>query len=247
MKTFKELFIDTGLIQGKVTSWCFGKDPVTEPYQTALAAGGNKYSLTASISFKSKSSVSQNKIGNYKIVFCAKLRSKIYRQDQNNESRWYIWETFGDSGCVVVAPSLFEEKTGINVYELAKTREFIDLQQKFKKCLKNGIKQAETLKKTLSEKEKPVYDTYLKSLNEVSEIIYRAPKFMEKTYILTNYDKFIREVLDKGYGKELKQRSKALSDYNTEIGKRFVGKVSDNELKAKERERLRKTLDNEDI
>ncbi len=70
---------------------------------------------------------------------------------------------------------------------------------------------------------------------------------MEKTYLLTNFDKFIREVLGKGYGKELKQRSKALSDYNTEIGKRFVGKVSDNELKAKERERLRKTLDNEDI
>lgn len=231
--SFKELFIDTGLMTTPKV-WCFGKDPVVSPVQVAFAAGAKMFSICAAISFTCPKVKENN---SFKIVFCAKLHSKIHRRDPANRSSWFIWQPIGTSGCLVLDPDKFEEMSGINVYKMARTNDFYRLQQTFKKVMKKGIDAAYDLKREISPEEQNQYETYLKSLEEASEIITQMPVFMEKSFRLVNYDKFTDELKKRGFGDELAKRGETMTQHHREVGKKFVDKVKQNALKSGEQER----------
>lgn len=239
--SFKELFLDTGLIT-KPHAWCFGQDPIVSPIQVAFAAGSKMFSLCAGYTFTCPNS--KDKDHNvYKVVFCAKLHSKIYRKDPSNRSSWFIWQPIGTSGCIVLDSDKFEEMTGVDVYKFVKTDIFRNGQKLFKNILAKGIAAAKELKKEVPREEQDQYDTYIKSLEEASGIITEVPDVNEKSYKLINYDKFREELKKQGYGAELRTRAANLSKFNTDIGKKFVDKVKRNELKAGEQDARAKADD----
>lgn len=230
--SFKEQFIDTGLIKD-ISAWCFGKDPIVSPVQVAFAAGAKMFSMCAAFSFTCPK-VKENNV--FKFVFCAKLHSKIYRKDPTNRSSWYIWQPIGKSGCIVLDSDKFEEMTGVDIYKFVKTDFFKQAQRIFQKILKKGILASEDLRKDVPEEDHNEFNTYLKSLEEASQIVTEIPDIMEKTFKLINYDKFRRELEQQGYGDELKQRGATMTKHHQEIGKKFVDKVKRNELKAGEQD-----------
>ena len=117
----------------------------------------------------------------------------------------------------------------------------------FQKILKKGIMASEDLRKDVPEEEHNEFNTYLKSLQEASEVIVEIPDIMEKTYKLINYDKFRRELEQQGYGAELKQRGEIMTKHHQNIGKKFVDKVKRNALKAGEQDaRAKHDLKNEE-
>ena len=75
-----------------------------------------------------------------------------------------------------------------------------------------------------------------KSLEEARDIVTEVPELNEKPYKLIDYDKFVQEIKDKGYEKELKDRSQKMADWNKKIGQRFMDRVKKNELKPGEQD-----------
>lgn len=231
--SLKKDFIDAGLMTPPKI-WCFGKDPIVSPIQVAFAAGAKMFSICAGMTF-SCPKVKENNV--FKFVFCAKLHSKIYRRDPSNRSSWYIWQPIGNSGCLVLDTDKFEAMTGINMYHLVRTPEFKGLQQTFKKVLHKGIDGAIELRREIPHEDEDQYETYIKSLQEAETIITQFPVIMDKSFKLINYDKFTDELKRKGYGGELTRRGEIMTKHHREIGKRFVDKVRQNELKAGEQEK----------
>jgi len=231
--SFKEQFIDTGLIKD-IKAWCFGKDPVVSPIQVAFAAGAKMFSVTAAFSFTCPKAKEHNQ---FKIVFCAKLHSKIFRKDPTNRSSWFVWQPIGNSGCLVLDSDKFEEMTGVDVYKFIRTDLFKNAQKIFKQLIEKGISSAIELRSEVKPEDENEYETYVQSLKEAAEIVTQFPEFMEKSYKLINYDRFRDELKKKGYGAELKRRGDIMTKHHREVGTRFVDKVKRNALKAGEQDR----------
>ena len=230
--SFKKEFIDGGIVDS-VKAWCFGAMPIVSPLQVKFAAGANKFSTCAAFSFTSSK---EKKFPSFKVVFCAKLHSKIYRQDPSNRSSWFIWQPIGDSGCIVLNSDKCEEIYGFDVYKFFKTSEFKAMQQAFRKKIENGIAEAKKLRKDIPLEGRVEYDTYIKSLEEAVKIVVEPPDLNEDEFKLIDYDKFRRELQKDGYGEELRSRAETMTKFHREIGKNFVDKVKRNELKAGEQD-----------
>ena len=231
--SLKRDFVDKGLMKD-LKAWCFGKDPVVSPIQVAFAAGAKMFSVCAAITFTCPK-VEQNNV--FKLVFCAKLHSKIFRKDPTNRSSWFIWQPIGKSGCMVWDTDKFESMTGIKIYDVVRTPEFKQLQQTFKKILAKGIDEAAALRKDVSREDEDEYSTYIKSLQEAQEIIGQMPVIMDKSYKLVDYDRFTDELKKQGYSDELHKRGDMMMKRNKDVGKKFVDKVKHNALKTGEQER----------
>ena len=237
--SFKKEFLDAGIVKD-VKAWAFGSTPVVSPLQVGFAAGNNKFSMCAAFSF---TSLKNDKFPTFKVVFCAKLHSKIFRRDPANRSSWYIWQPIGKSGCIVLDTDKCEEEYGFDFYKFIKTSEFKKAQKIFQKNILNGITEAKKLKDELPKEKQEEYDTYIKSLEEASTIITEIPDVNENTFKLIDFDKFIRELKDNGYGEELNSRGNTMTAYNRKVGTAFVDKVKRNALKAGEQDARAKAAD----
>ena len=234
--SFKENFIDTGLIKD-IKAWCFGKDPIVSPIQVAFSAGAKMFSSCAVFSFICPKIKEHNV---FKIVFCAKLHSKIFRKDPTNRSCWYIWQPIGSSGCLVLDIDKFEKMTGIDVYKFTRTDFFKKAQKIFKQLIDKGISKAIELRAEVKHEDENEYETYIQSLKEASEIVTQLPEFNDKSYKLINYDKFREELKKKGFEKELKMRGDAMTKSNTKIGRGFMNRVLGNAPKDEERAKAKR-------
>ena len=236
LSSFKEKFIDTKIVD-KVSWTCFGAFPIVNPIQVEFAAGSKMHSFTAGITFHSPTN---EKFPNFKIVFCAKLHSKIFRRDPSNRSHWYIWQPVGRSGALVIDSDKCEKEYGFDVYAFFRTKEFKEVQKKMKSYIQKGITAAKALAKDVEKEKQNDYNQCIKSLEEAAEIVMQFPTIEEKNQKLVNYDAFIDELKKQGYGGELKTRGGAMTDYARKVGTRFVDKVKRNALKAGEQDRAAK-------
>lgn len=232
--SFKKEFIDTGIVTS-VSTWCFGKDPVVSPIQVGYAAGANKFSICAGYTFTCPKAKDFNTL---KVVYCAKLHSKIFRQDPSNRSRWYMWQQIGKSGCIVLDSDQCEDIFGFDIYKFIKTAEFKKGQQYFAATLNKGISAANKIRDQIDKDNRNEIDTWISSLKEAVKIITEAPDINETEYKLIDFDKFRRELKDRGYGGELSQRSANNRQSYIDTGRRFINKVKANSLKAGEQDRI---------
>ena len=241
--SFKREFMDAGIVSS-AKFWAFGKDPVVSPLQVKFAAGGNKFSCCAAYAFTCPKN---EKFPDLKVVFCAKLHSKIFRRDPSNLSRWYIWQPIGKSGCMVLSADDAREQYGFDIFKFFKTSEFKRGQAEIKRLIEVGLKGAKKLYKEIGKEDLDEYSTFVKSLEEAKEIVDDVPSFEDKSYRLVDYDKFIRELQSGGFGEELKQRARAFKDWRTSSAKRFMDRVKINDLKAGEKARAedKKVQDND--
>ena len=230
--SFKKEFLDTGIVT-KAQSWCFGKDPIVSPIQVGFAAGNNKFSICAGYTFTCPKN---EKYPTLKVVYCPKLHSKTHRKDPANMTRWYLWQPIAKSGLLVLDSDKCEQEYGFDFYKFFKTDAFRAGQQIFKKAMTRGITEAMKLHDDLDEEKKEEFDTWIESLEEARDIVTEVPELNEKPYKLIDYDKFVQEIKDKGYEKELKDRSQKMADWNKKIGQRFMDRVKKNELKPGEQD-----------
>ena len=234
--SFKREFLDTGIITS-AKFWCFGKEPVVSPLQVKYAAGGNKFSCTAAYAFTSGKN---EKFPNFKVVFCSKLHSKVFRRDPNNLSRWYIWQPIGGSGCLVLSDEDAQEAYEFDIYKFFKTSDFKKGQSTIKRYMEKGIAEAKRLYKEVGKEGANEYATFIESLEEAKELVDDVPSFEDKSYKLIDFDKFLKEIKAGGYGEELRKRASTYTKFNADIGNRFLDRVRKNDLKAAERARKEK-------
>ena len=152
-------------------------------------------------------------------------------------SRWFLWQPVGNSGCLVLDSDKCEELYGFDFYKFYRTDLFRKGQLIFKKTLEKGIAEATPIADAVDPEDKNTYAEYMQSLKEAVEIVTQTPELNEKSFRLTDYDKFIAELKKKGYSDELAQRSAAKTQSDIGIGQRFMDKVKKNALKAGEQER----------
>lgn len=231
--SFKKEFLDTGIVTS-VQTWCFGKEPVVSPLQVAYAAGANKFSICAGYTFTCTKAKDYNTL---KIVYCPKLHSKIFNRDPSNRSRWFMWQQIGKSGCIVINSDKCEEIFGFDVYKFIKTAEFKKGQRFFARNIQRGISEAKKLRNSVDPENRNQFDTYVKSLEEAVKIITEIPNIEESEYKLIDFDKFRKEIVDRGYGGELRDRASKMNDYNRSVGTKFIDKVKHNELKDGEQDK----------
>ena len=230
--SFKKEFLDSGIVTN-AKSWCFGKEPVVSPIQVGFAAGANKFSSCAGYTFTCPKN---EKYPTLKVVYCAKLHSKIWHKDPANMSRWFLWQPVGKSGVIVLDSDKCEEEYGFDFYKFFKTDAFKQGQTIFKKTIKRGIEEAKTLRSEVKAEDQQQYDEWIKSLEEAAELITNVPELNEKSYQMVDFDKFIRELHKNGYGEELKTRGAIKQKVDLNIAHRFMDKVKKNELKPGEQD-----------
>ena len=163
---FKKDFIDTGIIES-VHTYSFGKMPVVALRQVRAAAGALKGSCTCGFIFKSKTNT---EIPEFKLVFCAKPRSKIYRRDVITRARWYgMTVTRSTTRFDILSKKTIYQLYGFDIDRFFQTPEFQKSCEVFQKLVLNGLKDS-----------KAFVDDYKQKCKDAKNITTELPSLKKK-------------------------------------------------------------------
>ena len=205
MVKFKEEFKDIVDVD-KVSAFCFGaKDDIT-PESIAKAGGASKFSALCGFRFISKVNPTYNH-GELRLVFVAKLRSKIYHQANQNPSQWFMFLKTGRNTIEVLDKESCKIAFDFDVDKFFDSDIFLKYAPIFKKLVQKGLNVAlDVIENTdLNQKIPGTSDTvrmlprYIKAIEESIPII-QSGKFNDKKYTLTmNFEDPNRKLVQKRY------------------------------------------------
>lgn len=145
MIRFKEEFADIVNVD-KISAFCFGaKDEIT--IDGLIQAGsGSKFSTLCGIKFCSKVNPTYRN-GEFKIVFCVKNRSKIFRQTSQNPSQWFAFLQVGKNHVEVLDKRNCKLAFDFDVDKFLDSDLFQKFSEKFAGIVENGVRSAKDLVK----------------------------------------------------------------------------------------------------
>lgn len=208
MIKFKEEFKDIVDVD-KVSAFCFGaKDDVT-PESIARAGGASKFSSLCGFKFVSKVNPTYNH-GELRLVFCAKLRSKIYRKATESPSQWFIFLRTGKNQVEVLSKKDCMTAFDFDVEKFFDSDLFLKYAPVFKSTVQSGLRMAmDVISKTdIHQKIIGTSDTvqmlprYTKAIEESIGLI-QSGKINDKTFTLTmDFEDPNKKLVQKRYNAE---------------------------------------------
>lgn len=188
MINFSEEFKDIVDVS-KVQCFCFGFKDEISPKKLTFAGGGSKFSRLCGFKFYSKVNP-KYKNGEFMIVFCAKLRSKIYHQANQNPSQWFAFLKTEKQTIEVLDKRFCMLAFDFDVDKFFDTDIFAHAVKRFDSHIKNGLAKANQMISNLNKEEAEGHTEYeylpryVKAISEALPLIGN-PKFNDKKYTLT--------------------------------------------------------------
>lgn len=168
-----------------INAYSFGVDPIRSFGDIIFASGGNKFSQLCGFRFTARKTDTQFK--EFKIVFCSKLRSKIYHDMKTNPSKWFIFVPVDDLRVEVINDKQLMEFFGFDIKKFFDSDMFAKYLPMFEKTCKKGIQMsAEFLDKKAAESKDSTSEinAALFSLKAIKEAI---PLIKDKNLNLKSY------------------------------------------------------------
>lgn len=221
---FKEEFANVVDVES-FKKYSFGSTPVNSLNRIKFCGGANKFSSLCGFHFKLKQQNEKNiaqiidrsktikafTFEDLRIVFCAKLRSKIYRQAIYNPSEWFIFgkisndriQVLSREDCLYATSTDEDYSNGFDIEKFFETDLFETYVQKFTHVVKIGLKSSAAfidkinndIKNHVSKYETHEVidiDRYLRAIRESIPLI-GSKNYMDKTFVLQDLD--IKNVL----------------------------------------------------
>ena len=177
-----------GKVVKNVKLFCsIGVDKVDSLFKLKFAAGGNKFSQLCGFLFESANENIEYK--KFSISFVCKLRSHIYRKQQNGSSRWYILKKISDTRVDVLDKKACLVNYGFDVDKFMESDLFKKCLSRFDETLKNGLKDATEFVSTLDTLHKKEGTVYIKAIQSALPLIKRA-YVEDKYYQLKDLDAY---------------------------------------------------------
>jgi len=194
--SFKEEFKDVLEPERKITS--FGISPLNNLQELRFYAGGHKFSQLCGFKFKSKFDSPVAKEDPYfQVSFVCKLRSKIWREQNTNTSRWYVFVRTSPVQVRVLSKKTLLEEYGFDLDKFFDSDLFKKFVPQFQSAVKNGVEKIipefidrELVAKGGEEKNKVEIDLAKNYQRAISDSIpYIAKTYVEdKNYTLNDLD-----------------------------------------------------------
>jgi hypothetical protein len=193
MINFRETFKDSVDVT-KVSAFCFGNSSEITPLQLMFHGGGSKFSSLCGFKFDSKT-LPKYGHGEFMIVFCAKLRSKIYHDAGRNPSQWFAWLRINKEHAVVLDKETCLKAFNFNIDKFFDSDLFQKYSKKFQETCTKGLSFAEKTVKKYADKHGYIPGTtiefawlprYVEAIKEAIPLI-TSTTFMDKRYNLRKY------------------------------------------------------------
>lgn len=199
--SFKRDWLETGIIDS-VRTYCFGKLPIVNLRQIRAAAGALKGTFICGFTFKSKCNP---QLPEFKLIFCPKPRSKIYRKDGITRSRWYGMQMLRNATQYNVLNKEFIYKLySFDIDRFFECPEFKTCCDVFKKNIMEGYKECKkfaqrykynikrSVGKNTKEEDDGNIDEWLVTIKEAADIIGSYDTMYEdKTYFYNDEQKIL--------------------------------------------------------
>lgn len=169
-----------------------GVEPIKNIFQLRYAGGGNKFSSLCGFMFDTAAEGAE--FPRFMISFVCKLRSKIYRQQQHNPSQWFIFRRINKNRVDVLDKKALLVNYGFDIDKFFDSDLFKTSIPKFEKCLKKGLKDAETFAK--GQKEDAIQKEcgrYIKSISESLPVMMQSKRVNDKYFQLNDLDAIAKD------------------------------------------------------
>lgn len=165
-----------------------GADPLDSMFKLRFAAGGNKFSQLCGFLFQSANEGTEYK--KFAVCFVCKLRSRIYRQQTNNPSQWYIMRVVSKTQVDILDKKACLVNYGFDVDKFMKSDMFKKCLPKFKHTLEHGLKMAESYVSKLDDKLQSEGRVYINAIQSAIPLMMSSTKVYNKYYQLKDLDAF---------------------------------------------------------
>lgn len=178
-----------GKVIDRMSAMCFGYEPIQSMWDLRIAGGGHKFSQLCAFKFHSKMPNQEFPI--FSVAFVAKLRSKIYRQQTNNPSQWYIFKRISPTQVDVLGPDELFVNYGFDIKKFFESDVFSGTVAKFKQLIEKGLKVEVPafIEKVNSSPEGVDVNAQLKDIDRFTSSIREALPLLSRHVVNTKYYK----------------------------------------------------------